>query len=321
MLRFFLLTGATLLSLVVVVLLVAGVYFWQSSKGENPERLEALYVTESDAFMDIAGARVRVRREGSITNPPLILIHGFTLSLESWDAWSEILQEEYYVIRYDLLGHGLTGPDEQSRYSAPERAEFLQAVMDELGIERATLAGNSLGGQIAWLFAASNPDRVDRLILVSAGGYSINGVEDEPVAPPMIARAYFLLAPEFLIEQAAQFVYADPSQLTENRLTVVRDMMRREGNGQAFLDQINEFTLPDPTETLSNMQVPTLVLWGGRDATIPVDHAHRFHAALPSSELAVFDDLGHAPHEEAPRETALALTEFLVSAADHEATP
>jgi pimeloyl-ACP methyl ester carboxylesterase len=316
MLRFLLWVIATVLGLLAVLVLIGGVYFWQASKGENPDHLEALYVTERDVFMDIAGARVRVRREGAASNPPLILIHGFTLSLESWDSWSDLLQEEYHVIRYDLLGHGLTGPDRQRRYSAPERAEFLEALMDELGIERATLAGNSLGGQIAWLFAASHPDRVERMVLVSAGGFSINNVEDEPVAPPLIARAYFLLAPEPLIEQAARFVYADPSRLTENRLTVVRDMMRREGNGQAFIDQINEFTLPDPTEALSTINTPTLVLWGARDATLPLDHARRFHAALPDAELEIFDDLGHAPQEEAPVETAMAIREFLSSPAD-----
>ncbi len=298
--------------LLVLVLGGIGYLTWQAASGLDPAELEARYATEQDRFLDIDGARVRVREQGPASAPAIVLIHGFVYSLESFDGWAEALDDDFRVIRYDLLGHGLTGPDPQARYAPEERAAFLEHVLDALGVERAHLAGNSLGGLVAWRFAASHPERVDRLILVDAGGFSINGVTDEPVQAPPQLEAFLRFAPEAGVAIMMEQVYGEPSRISDERAEQIRDMMRRRGNGQAFVDHVNEFTLPDPTEALGEIEAPTLIIWGGRDHVISPEHGPRFEAAIDQAELVTFPDLGHAPQEEDPEATVSAARAFLL---------
>lgn len=309
--RIFLIIIAVILALILLGL--GTVYFWYQGQaaGEPADALEAQYTTQADRFIEVAGARVRVREEGPSDGAPIILIHGFTYSLESWDGWAADLSSDYRVIRYDLLGHGLTGPDAQQRYAPQERADFLAELMDALGLDRATLAGNSLGGTIAWRFAAANPGRVDRLILVDPGIYQFNDVGDTPVEAPAAVQAYLQLAPEAGVRQTLGLIYADPASVSEERIATIIAMMRREGNGDAFIQHIAEFTMPDPTGLLAQITAPTLILWGGRDLVIPVAHGPRAEADIANARLIVYDDLAHAPHEDDPAQTVADVRVFL----------
>lgn len=303
-----LLLGVALLF--VVAIAVVGGVAWQSTKGISPEKLEAKYMTADDRFVVVAGARVRVREEGSADAPAIILLHGFSYSLESWDAWAARFKDDYRVIRYDLLGHGLTGPDPQERYAPLERAEFLGEVMDALGLQSAIVAGNSLGGLAAWRFASEYPGRVDALVLISPAAYSINGVTEKPVAIPAAMKAYLMTAPEAGVRVSAELVYADDTKITPQRLEILRDMMRRKGNGKAMIASIEEFTLPDPAEALSRVTAPSLILWGEEDLMIPVTHGRQMVEAMPNALLITYPDVGHAAQEEAPN-TSLDAIEFL----------
>ncbi|MEO1252872.1 MAG: alpha/beta hydrolase [Pseudomonadota bacterium] len=287
------------LALIVVVGLGAAFFVWQASRGLAPEALETQYASADDRFLMIDGARVRVREEGPADAPPILLIHGFTFSLESWDAWAASLSDDHRVIRYDLLGHGLTGPDPQQRYAPQERAAFVGSVLDALDIDSAVIAGSSLGGLAAWRFAAENPDRVDALILVASGGFSMNGVTDKPAPLPPAMKLFLQTAPEAGVSAMFETVYGD-AQPSPERVALARDMMRRRGNGEAFVQSIAEFTLPDPEADLARVTAPTLLLWGALDALIPPDHGRRFETAMPNAELIVYDRVGHVPHEEAP---------------------
>ena len=303
--------------LIVAALLVSagGSYLvWsEPAEGVSAADLEAAYMTPADRFVEIAGARVRVREEGPSSAPPLVLIHGFTFSLETWDAWADILKADYRVIRYDLLGHGLTGPDPLERYSPVERAEFLGDVLDALGLDSAAIAGSSLGGLAAWRFAASDPDRVDALILVSPGAYPQNGVTEEPADVPEAMKAYLLQAPEAGVAASARLIYGDVTKLTPERLTLLRAMIRREGNGAAMIKSIEEFTLPDPDPDLRKITAPTLILWGEKDALIPVTDGQRLQQAISDARLITYPGVGHTAQEEAPAGTAADALEFLKS--------
>jgi len=262
-------------------------------------------------YVELDGALVRVREEGPEDAPVLVLLHGFTMSLESWDGWAERLNERYRIVRYDLLGHGMTGPDPLRRYAPEERVEVLRALLDALGIERASIGGNSFGGLIAWRFAAEYPDRVDRLILVDSGAYSIYGVTDQPVPVPDAMRAYLTSVPEAAFQASLAQIFADPSRLAAGRARQMRAMMTRPGNGEAFIGHLEEFVLPEPTEALGRVAAPTLILWGEADAVIPLDHAARIAAAIPDARVITWPGVGHAPQEEIPAETAAAARAFL----------
>lgn len=309
--RTILIIAGVLLALVFLALGAGYLWYKNQAGGEPASALETRYMTENDRFVDVSGARVRVREEGPVNGDVLILIHGFSFSLESWDGWAERLSEDYRVIRYDLLGHGLTGPDPQERYAPQARAEFLAELMDSLEIEHASLAGSSLGGTIAWRFAAAFPHRVDHLILVDPGVFQFNEVGDEPVEPPAAIQAFLQLAPEAGIRQSLAFTYADPASVSEARVQTIIDMMRREGNGEAFVEHIRQFTMPDPAALLSQITAPTLILWGGRDLMIPASHGPRVAAAIANSQLIIYDDLAHAAHEDDPERTVADVLTFL----------
>ncbi|MCI5047056.1 MAG: alpha/beta hydrolase [Aquisalinus sp.] len=288
-----------------IVLLIGGGGFmiWFQTKGTAASDLETTYLTSADRFVEVAGARVRVREEGPVDAQPIVLIHGFTFSLETWDAWAQTLKTDYRVIRYDLLGHGLTGPDPKSRYAPAERAAFLGELLDTLGVKQPVLAGNSLGGLAAWRFAASNPEALSALILISPGAYPQNGVTDEPAEVPNAMKAYLLLAPPEGVKMSAELIYGDDSKISPERLTVLRDMMSREGNGPAMIESVEEFTLPDPEPLLADITVPTLILWGEEDLLIPSTDGARMQKAIPQARLITYPGVGHSAQEEAPEQT------------------
>lgn len=304
-----------LLVIVLIVIVAAGAagafLYHRAAGGVSASALEAKYVSADDRFIDLGGARMRVREQGPADAPVILLVHGFTHSLETWDEWANALKSDYRVIRYDLMGHGLTGPDPLERYAPAERAGVIGSVMDALGIERAFIAGNSLGGLAAWRFAAGDPSRVEALILISPGAFSLNGVSDEPAEIPAAMKAYLMTAPEAGVRASAQFIYADDSKITDARVEVMGDMIRREGNGAALIKSLEEFTLPDPSETLARVAAPTLILWGEGDAIIPIEQGRKIDAIVPNARLISYPGVGHAAQEEAPEETLADALEFL----------
>ncbi|MEQ1929061.1 MAG: alpha/beta fold hydrolase [Parvularculaceae bacterium] len=290
-----------------------GFLTWQALQGLDPAALEAEYMTPADRFVEVKGLRVRVREEGPPAAPPLVLLHGFTFSLESFDGWAAALSSDYRVIRFDLAGHGLTGPDPKKRYAPAERADFVGDVMDAIGIERAAVGGNSLGGLAAWRFASAHPDRVDALVLVSPGAFSANGVSDAPIEAPKAMEVYLRTAPEAGIRAGIARIFSDPSRVSDTRIRTIQDMMRRRGNGQAFVDSINEFTLPDPVADLHRVTAPTLILWGEDDVVIPVEQSARVAAEIMGARVVRYAKVGHVAQEEIPEETAAEVKAFLAA--------
>lgn len=254
-------------------------------------------VAAADRFVTVEGVRFRVREEGPEGAPPILLIHGFTFSLESWDGWAADLARDHRVIRFDLAGHGLSGPDAHGQYGTAERVRQLGKLMDKLGITRATIAGNSFGGLVAWNFAVANPRRVDHLILVDSAAYSINGVTEKPVPVPAMMRGFLLDPKPAAVAYSAGNIYAHPEKLTPERLEMMRAMIAR--NGPALVTHLEQFTLPDPQAALGRIKAPTLILWGRADKVIPVAQANQLAAAIGHAKLIIYDDVGHAPQEEA----------------------
>lgn len=264
---------------------------------------------EADRFVTIEGARIRVRDEGPRNAPPVLLIHGYTFSLESWDAWAADLARDHRVIRFDLAGHGLSGPMPRGDYGTAARVRQLGKLMDKLGLARATIAGNSFGGLVAWNFAARYPRRIDRLILVDSAAFSINGVTEKPVAVPPAMRAYLLDPQPAAVAWSAGTIFAHPQRLTPARLDQMRAMIAR--NGPALVAHLEQFTLPDPLPSLARIKAPTLILWGRADKVVPVAQAEQLAAAIPGSKLIIYDDVGHAPQEEAAAASLTDVREFL----------
>jgi pimeloyl-ACP methyl ester carboxylesterase len=273
----------------------------------------ALASNVTDQFVDIDGGRIRVRIEGQPAAPAIILIHGFSFSLETWDAWAKDLTKNYRVIRYDLSGHGLSSPDPGRRYATQDRVRQLKRLLKRLHIRKAVFAGNSYGGLIAWNFAAQFPRHVDKLILIDSAAYTINGVADKAAPVPQAMHDFLMKPTPAGIAYSASQIYAHPEKLSPERLELMRTMIARPENGLALVAHLEQFTLPAPDARLAQIQAPTLILWGRADKVIPVAHAHLLDAAIPRSQLIIYDDVGHVPQEEAAAQSLVDVSEFLKS--------
>jgi pimeloyl-ACP methyl ester carboxylesterase len=296
--------------ILLAVLLGAGLFLYTPDKPRAA--LEAKYhVTPAD-YLDVAGIRLHVRDTGPRDAQAVILLHGFGSSLETWDEWADALSDQFRVIRYDLPGFGLTGPDPTGDYTDARSVQVLAALMDRLGIAKAAIVGNSMGGKLAWTFAADHPERVTKLVLVSPDGFASPGFEygKKPDVPATMKLLPYVL-PTFMLRASLVPAYADKAMLTDALVGRYRDMMLAPGVRGAIVDRMGQYMPENPEPQLAHIKAPTLLIWGEKDGMIPFTNAQDYLRAIPNSRLAAFPDLGHIPQEEAPARSLAPLREFL----------
>ena len=159
--------------LLTAALTAAAIWAWAPDRSRG--NLDAKYSAPSTRYLEIGGTRLRVRDSGPQGAPALMLIHGFGSSLETWEPWAQSLSAHYRVVRFDLPGCGLSEPDRTGDYSDERSVSLVEELMDRLQIEHAVLIGNSMGGRIAWRFAAAYPERTRKLVLISPDGFASPG--------------------------------------------------------------------------------------------------------------------------------------------------
>jgi pimeloyl-ACP methyl ester carboxylesterase len=307
-------------------LILAGIVFFgaigvvASWAPDRPvDELKARWARPPSRFIEVNGLQVHVRDEGPHNDPvPIVLLHGTSASLHTWEGWAQSLRDKRRVIRFDLPGFALTGPNPGNDYSTEAYVAFVRAVMDKLEVQRFVLAGNSLGGQIAWSVAASMPERVERLILVDASGYppeSITTPQSIPVGfriarTPGLRWVTRYMLPRGVVQSSLRNVYGDPAKVTPELVDLYAAMTVRAGNREALARRMDQGYTADVSQ-LKAIKAPTLVLWGAKDRLLPVELAHRFVRDIPDARLVVFDELGHVPHEEDPARTLAEVRRFL----------
>jgi pimeloyl-ACP methyl ester carboxylesterase len=282
-----------------------------------PEVLARRYANPASRFLELdSGTVAHVRDQGNPYGEALVLVHGSNASLHTWEPWVAILGGEFRVISMDLPGHGLTGRTVEDDYSIAAMAAFVDEVTLELGVQRFHLAGNSMGGHTAWIYALDHPRRLDRLILIDASGHPDEDGEEEGLGfrlarTPIASRLMLFVTPKSVIEKTLQAAFADPALVTDAMVTRYHELLLREGSREASAAR---FRLPKETERVNELPRitnPTLILWGGEDRLVPVADAHRFARAIPNSRVRIYADVGHIPMEEAPARSAADLRAFL----------
>jgi pimeloyl-ACP methyl ester carboxylesterase len=299
-----------------LVLLIAGFTALNWAPDRPVSELAARWAQPPSMFIDVAGMRVHVRDEGLRDDPvPIILLHGTSASLHTWDGWVRALEQDRRVIRVDMPGFGLTGPTPDGDYTIEAYVRFATAVLDHFGIEHCVLAGNSFGGWVAWETALAQPARVNALILVDSAGYSIRS-ESVPIGfriarIPVLNRLMEVTLPRSMVESSVRNVYGDPAKVTPELVDRYYEITLRQGNRQSLVQRFVQAPLGIDEERIKELKVPTLILWGGRDHLIPLEYAGLFNRDIAGSELVVFDDLGHVPQEEDAARTVSAAKAFL----------
>ena len=276
--------------------------------------LEAAYPGD---YRMVDGVRLRLRDTGPRDAPVVILLHGFGASLETWEPWAQVLSAHYRVIRFDLPGFGLTGADPTGDYTDTREMKILIDLMDQLAVARASLVGNSMGGQIVWNFAALHPDRVTRLVLVSPVGFASPGFSYDHASetPPIMGVLRYVALPRGLLKAGLAAAYARLEALSEPTLNRYRDLLLAPGVRQAILARMGQVILHDPAPILARIKVPTLLLWGEKDGMIPISNAADYLRDLPHATLVRLPNLGHVPFEEDPIASLAPLQLFLAGEA------
>ena len=303
--------------LLVLVLAVGGFVAATWAPERTVADLQRRWAPSPSTFLDVAGMKVHLRDEGPRDDArPIVLLHGTGSSLHAWEGWAQVLKSKRRVISFDLPGFGLTGPSLDGIYTVDNDVRVTMAVLDKLGIERCVLGGNSLGGAVSWRMALAHPARVEKLILVDAGGYPAHSTSI-PIGfrlarMPVVNWLLQQTLPRSLVVQGMRNVFGDPRRVTPEMVDRAIELTQRAGNRRALIERFRQRQQSGLlTERIGELTLPTLVMWGGRDRLIPPDDAERFHRDIAGSQLVVFDDLGHAPEEEDPARTVKAVQQFL----------
>jgi pimeloyl-ACP methyl ester carboxylesterase len=317
-----------------LVALFGGGWLWTPDK--DRAELEAVYAGPASEFVDVLGVRMHVRdsapglpsrdsapglpsrdsaRAAPAGTPTLLLLHGFGSSLHTWEPWAQALAATHRVIRIDLPGSGLTGADPSGDYTDERGIALITALLDQRGVARATLVGHSMGGRLAWRYAAARPQRVERLVLVAPDGFASPGFEygKAPEVGPVVKLMQVAL-PRAVLRWSLAPAFADPAVATDALVTRYHDMMVAPQVRSALIARMQQLVLQDPVPMLRQITAPTLLLWGAQDQMIPVANAQDYLRALPRARLVELPAVGHVPHEEAVDAGLAAVQAFLANA-------
>ena len=276
---------------------------------------------EFDAWqIELHGHRVIYRIAGS--GPPVVLIHGMVNSSRHWESVALRLADSYTVVAPDLIGHGDSATP-RGDYSLGAHAASIRDLLAAIGIDRATIVGHSLGGGVAMQFFYQFPQRVERLVLISSGGL---GREVSPLlrsaALPGASSLLSLAAHRFVLSalrHSGERLQARGSGKGVYLRAIARALqpLQRPGARTAFLQTLRavidargqRVSATDRLYLLNSM--PTLIMWGARDNTIPLAHGREAHRLAPGSRFEVLPRAAHFPNLEDPEGLATVLRDFL----------
>lgn len=302
--------------LAVFLILIGALVIFSWTPDRPVSELKARWAPPPSVFIEVNGMNVHMRDEGRRDDPtPIVLLHGTSSSLHTWDGWTQKIKEKRRVIRFDLPGFGLTGPTPDNDYTIENYTRFVIAMLDTLGVKKCVLAGNSFGGSVSLSTVLAHPERIDKLILVDSSGYKFKSAS-VPIGfriarIPVLNRLVANILPRRLIESSIKNVYGDPGKVTPELIDLYYDITVREGNRHALVERFKQTSLGELSPRIPDIKKPTLIIWGGLDRLIPPDIAERFHHDISGSQLVLFNDLGHVPQEEDPAQTVAVVEQFL----------
>ena len=293
------------------------------------ETLAARYESAASRYAELpGGVRMHYRDEGRQNGPVLLLVHGFSSSLHTWEPWVYRLGADYRVVSLDLPGHGLTRAPAGYAPSMEAFRDAVAAFTEAQELERFAIAGNSMGGNVAWEYALAYPEQVDALILVDSSGWeeTREGLDQDPtifrlLRNPVLGPLMRDLDNSRLARQGLENSFADPTLVDDAMVNRYIDLSRAPGHRDILLTLTLDFRSRNyaTPERLSPLAMPVLILQGDQDRLVAPADAQKFKDAIPHAALVTFPDVGHLPQEEAPDASANAVREFLMRVRDQPA--
>lgn len=313
-LKFLAFTVLTLLLILVAAALAA--FLWLRAPDLPAASLEARWATPADRYLDLGGGlRLHYRDEGPAGAPVLVLLHGYGDSHATWEGWAGALKAGHRVISLDLPGHGLTAAPAGTVLDREALAQLVVRFADAIKLPPYVLAGNSMGGGVAWQLGLLAPQTLRGLVLVDAAGWPM------PAATPSLA--FRILAHPWgralleridnrpLIRQGLTAQVGDKSLITDELVDRWALYQRYPGHRPILMSAAPGAQAPVTAERLAGLHVPTLVLWGELDPLLPLDQGRRFAEAIVASQLIVYAGVGHLPQREIPQRSAADVATFV----------
>ncbi len=302
--------------LALLALLVVAFLVFRTPDTDAAE-MRAKYGAAPSQFVAIGGGvSVHLRDEGPKDAPVIMLLHGSNADLHTWEPWVEALKGQYRVIRFDQVGHGLTGPDPADDYSTANYVADIGEVADKLGLSTFIIGGNSMGGKHALAYAIAHPERLKGLVLVDGSGGPMLKLAGEKKEKKGGGNIGFTIArmpglnliaeqitPRSLIAQSLEQSVSVKAIVTEAMIDRYWELLRYPGNRRATLTRFSQPYDPLGAEDIATVKTPTLILWGEEDRVIPVEAGHWLARTIAGSKLVVYPKIGHLPQEEAVEAT------------------
>lgn len=282
--------------------------------------LEAKYASPASRYLTLPnGVRVHYRDQGKRDGQPLVLLHGFSASLHTWEPWVGELGGDYRIVSLDLPGHGLTRTPDGYKLSTEGHVAVVQGVARALELDPFVLAGNSMGGAVAWNYAIAHPDRLRGLVLVNSAGWPRSEApESQPLAfklmgNPVGRTLLRNLNPRPVAGPGLKDAYLDESLVTKAVVDRHVDFARAPGRRALLLAPREVPRAPTRPETFARIATPTLVIHGDEDRLIPVADGRALAGAIPGAKLITYPKVGHIPMEQISERSAADVRSFVES--------
>ncbi len=296
--------GLSLLGIVIIGLITS------YAPDTDKDAMIAKYGGAQAKFVQMAGgANIHYRDQGPKDAPAIIMIHGMSSHLQTWEPLIEKMEQEYRILSLDLPGFGLTGPNPTGKYGPDIYIEAVLTLMNTANIDKAVIAGNSMGGLTAWRMGLSHPDRINGLVLLNPSGAPGIGKEKGNLAFTLmnssIGKALMPhFTPKAVVKQSILQSVERDDIVTDEMIERYYELTRYPGNRLASLEAMKNSNDPSAWSKISTLDMPVLILWGREDQLLGVSRAEQFARELEHEKLIIYENVGHLPMEEVPANVA-----------------
>ncbi len=271
------------------------------------KELQKKYVDKTSKFEEVNNLNIHYQDIGE--GPTVVLLHGIMSSLHTWEGWVEQLSKRYRVISLDLPGYGITGgPEDIDDFNENYVFNTFAKFIEHLELGRFSLAGSSFGGYLAARYAATYPEKVEKLILIGPSGYP----QERPwvfqlATTPVISTVSRYIQPPYFVTRNVQEMYGDQKRLSRATLYRYVHLSQRPGAKAIYhktLTMMSASAMEERPLPFASISAPTLLMWGEVDPWIPVAIAERWKADIRNLKFISYPGVGHLPMEEIPYQTA-----------------
>jgi len=270
------------------------------------EILRAKYGSPPSQFMTLAnGAQIHLRDEGNSNAPAMVLLHGHSEDLHTWNPLMQRLVEDFRVVRFDLRRHGLTGPAPDNEYTIESYVSDLSMVIEHLGIDNFVLVGHSMGGRISVKFTMENREKVNRLVLLAASGPPREETDSQPMAlrlmrNPLGRTLVKRIWSRNMAKNSLMDMVFDGSLITDAEIDRMWDFSMYPGCMDAMFREYATTWKDFEPEEVEKITTNTLLIWGEEDTVCPINMGEWYNSQLPNSTFLKLPKIGHNPQLECP---------------------